>query len=509
MPQRGEAFGRFRTDDDTPPILRGGEIVSYNPETDLYTVNVDGFGDIDSMRAVKYGVYRPYPEETRVICVCMRGVYWSIIGGLPKWQKPEDPPKSPADTIAAQDKELRRATADKYQVFAASARKLDEELHYEGDSVLDNNKGSFIKILESGDIWGLASYACFFLLSKVKNVFIARARDALISFAGFIFNVETDTSVKQATAKLDVTGDQKEESDPDFSVRAGYLGGQDLFEQKMSTAPSQMPELLLPTTNVAGGVGDVSSLDALSTETPSVSSSMADASGTPVATKDGRVLWTLLGDHTLLEVDNASEEVRLSRVSAQRNARTGAPRNTEKDTKQVRLNGSELALQWKDRWVSLNDSRVSVSYGDNYFSVDDKKLSMVFGENFIIVNKNGVQIKGYLELVGGSINLVDETVGAAYRPETGGVAAEGIANMQFSSLPLPKLDLTMNLTVNKLALVNEVFLPAYDQDMLELQKHSHPLDPNKTTALPAPDLAKNLDQPTKQSQKSALTSNVV
>ena len=89
------------------------------------------------------------------------------------------------------------------------------------------------------------------------------------------------------------------------------------------------------------------------------------------------------------------------------------------------------------------------------------------------------------------------------------MAKGGVANVSFSMLPLPLLDLTMSMTVNKLALVNEVFLPAYDQDMQQLQTHSHPLDPQKTTALPDPKLSGTLDQPTKQSQKSALTSKTI
>lgn len=513
MPQTPESYGSFTSDSASMVFMSCGEIVAYNPETDLYTVDVFGVGDVDAVRAMKNGVYRPYPENTKVVCLRVRTIQWIILGGIPNWESPEDPPQSPTDTTAEQDKKKRRATADKFQVFAASARKVAEEVHYDGDSVLDNGKGSFIKILESGDIWGLASFACFFLFSTVRNICMIRARDALISFTGFILGVETDTSIKRATAKLDVTGDQKADTDPDFSVRMGYLGGQNLFEQEAKKSTSALPELTLAPTNVAGGTGIVSTADVgvddLPTQSASVSDTLASGAGAPSAAKDGRVLWSLFGSHALMEVDNSTEEVRLSRVSVQRNSKTNAAQNTETEIKQFRMNGEELAFQWKDRLVTLNESRISCSYGDNYLSIDDKKASLVFGENFIIVNDNGVQIKGYLELVGGSINLVASEQAKAIRPELGGVAKGGVANMSFSMLPLPLLDLTMSMTVNKLALVNETFLPAYDIDMQQIQTHSHPLDPQKTTALPDPKLSEALDQPTKQTQKSALTSKII
>lgn len=508
MTEHNASFGGFITDGAVRPELRGGTIRSYNPQTELYKVAVDGKGDINSIRAMKFGANKPYRRNIRVLCVRLRTIQWVIIGEVPEFVHPTETAKSPGDAIADKDKKSRGAVGDKLQIFAASAKKAGEETHYEGDTILDNAKGSFIKILESGDIWGLASYFCFFLFSAVKQLVYFKARDAIFDFAGFLFHAETDESTKRATATLDVTGDQQQEADPDISVRTGYLGGRSLFSSESGMTPSHVPGLTLTELNVAGGIGIVSTADVLlPSGSASVSDTVASSTGSPSAEKDGRVLWGLFGGHTLLEVDNTLEEVRLSRAAATRVR--GVARNAETETKQLRMNKQELSLRWKDCWVSVNDSRASVSYGDNYLSVDDKKASMVFGDSFIVVNENGVQIKGFLELVGGKIRLVDEIAGAFILPDAGGVQKGAMANINFTNLPLPLLDLMMNMTVTKRSLVTELFLPVYDNDMDYLKKHSHPLDPTKTTALPDPGLAANLDQPTAVSQKPALTSNVI
>jgi len=481
----------------TPKMARG-HICRYDPQTELYVVKIGGVGTVRSVRALQYGSNRPYPSGKDVICVRLSTVEWVIMGMIPNFESPPTPAKSPADTIADKDKEFRQAVGDKYQILAASAKKLGTEVHYEGDVVLDNDRGSFIKVMEDGGIWGLASYFCFFLFSALKSLVFIKARDALFDFAGFLFSVGTDTTTKQATTKLDIAGDQSSDAEPDMCVRAGALGALDLFEQVAEKEPSAVSELVLPATNVAGGTGVVSTADILPTESVSTEQS---------STSDGRVLWWLFGGHALLEVDNKAAEVRLSRVKTQKNSMTGAVSNAEGDIKQLRLNDKELGLQWKNRWVSLNDTRVSVSFGDNYVSLDDKKASLVFGDNFIVVNKNGVQIKGFLELIGGKIKLVGQE-GNAVKPDAGGVVVGSVENVSFDGTR-QLLDITGSLTVNKLGLVNEVFLSQYDKDMAIIKLHEHTTTKEGLPTTPIPQVLDKVDQPPTTSSKPVLTSKII
>jgi len=483
----------FRSDGSFVPELCGGEVRFYNPESDTYTVAIDGRGDVDSIRSMQIGAYRPYRATTRVLCVRVKTIQWMIVGAVPQFQPGAKEKKSPEGAVEEKDKKFREAVGDRYQIFAASAKKAGYGKLFEGDVVLDNAKDSFIKILENGDIFGLASYFCFFLFSAVYSLIFLKARDLIFDVAGFLFTVETNTEVKRAALKIDVSNDQSKDADPDFSIRAGDLGGQNLFDMEAQKLPSESTELSPTSTGISGLAGGLGGLGGLTDSLPipdippsvpvgstSVTDAIAGATGSPPADDDPRRLWWLLGEHSLLEVDNESREVRLSRVDVQRDDKTKAIINSEQETKQLRLNDDEIAIQWEDRWVTVNKARASVSYGNNYISVDDKAASMKFGDNSLIINEYGIQITGFLELVGGKIKLVGKTVDAPVDVDlvaslAPGVQPQAMPNVEYKEEGIiGELALTMDMKVNEFALVNENFFKKYDLDQsLIVKSHQH------------------------------------
>lgn len=467
--QRHGLFG----DDGSETIFRAGYIRYWNPDKETYRISLDGMSE-GVGRPVKNGAFKPFPADTRVLCLLLPTTTWLVLGEIGASRNRDEVPQAPDDEILQKDIALRRALHDRYDIDSANFADPAEDPVLEGDALLSNRakRRSFFRVFENGDLLSLASTFCFLLMSKAKRLFYVWAKQAFFYFAGLVVRTRVNDETKTATVELAVNSDPSDEADRDVTLVAGYV--------KSDTRQSENVSDRTKSRQLEEGV------------------------------------WLLFGGHSLLEVDNQAEEIRLSQVSgsASRQQIRMNPDETVLDWEErqsVRIGDSGIEARWKEAALSLADEAVRLELGGSAITINQDGLSVVWGGGtHLILNDHGVQVRGLLELAGEGILFSPNA------QEPAGVSAGARANLMVSVSgsamtwrlqDVTSLDLVSNFTVRNLALVDERFLGAYDQDMLTIKGHTHPVPP-ALTAILSPNLA-TADLPPANARKTTLTSKAV
>lgn len=469
-------------DESVAPVFRTGVIRYYHVDKGSYRVTLDGQNEAIA-RPLKNGAYRPYPSGTRVLCVRVPTTTWLVLGEIEPSQVPNEVPLSPDEAIQKKDAEFRRTVSTRYSVEDAALGDPAERKALEGDALVANRRApqSFVHLYSSGDVLAYASSFCFMLLSAVKRLFYVWAKEAFLYFAGLV--IKTTVSDDNKTAKVDlvINSDPADAEDRDLTFKAGYLGGDNL----PSAAVSEK-------------------------------------------TKGAKIeegLWALFGDHTLLEVDNTRRELRISGVSIKSNTESALKKSLTQNRRQIRMNQDETVVCWQEkdheisvkkdgvraRWgtsdLEITDDAVHLKQGDVGFFIDKDRLAARWSNAVkMVLNSNGVQIGGLLELVGPGIRFTEtaeDGVAAGAQPNLA-VSVMGSSLQWTVQGGLVDLEVASNMTVRKRALVDERFFTSYDLDMTTIRGHIHPVPP-VLQAIVSPTIAM-VDTPTTAGRKSVLSS---
>lgn len=426
-----------------------GHIKRYDPSLGTYVVALTGKAEAHGVRAINTGVRRPIAKNKKVACMLLPIGAWLILGEIDEIQPPKDVSRSPDDSIDSKDKQARGLDKSRYNIDSADFRDPKDEKHYEGDAVLQNRNDpfSFVKVYEKGDIYALASRFCFALWSAVKEAFLLVANEASIVFSGVSFKTSVDPSNKTMTADIEVKGDLSEGQKIDLAVRAGKVG----------------------TTEVDRG------------------------------------LLASLGDHTKLLVDNEKREVKLSRTD---DAGYERSLDVKKET---------LDALWGDNEVHVKKDSLTVGRKTHKIAIDDNRISLQWDKNnYLVINERGIKIQGKLMVAGKEMLLTNQTT---QEDDPAGISEGDQMNVEYAigeaggplkltlKGNLNRLNLDTDVTVREMALVDQRFLPMYDEDMAVLRSHTHPVNIETLTAEVSLALPAALDQPTKDGIKRAITSN--
>ena len=456
-----------------------GFIRSYNPDTNIYRVALDGLSE-GVARPITSGSYKPYPIGTRVACIRFATSSWLIMGEVSVAKPPTKERQSPSGSVYQKDLELRKALHDRYNIDLADFGDRIVDPPLEGDVVMANRDDprSYTQIYENGDILSFASNFCFQLLSRVKSLAMTWAKDFWGIFAGCSVKVQTDDTTKQSTTTVSINSDPSDEADRDLDVVAGAISNS-----------------IRPTKNIS-----------------------VETKGQTIA--EG--VWALLGIHGLFEVDNQAKEIRLSKVAIQ------AGKDTFGRDAQFRMNENQMGLVWGKNKVTLNDNLTAFERGAHSIVMDDKRIAFTWApDKYIVLTDKGVQISGMLELVGGQLKLNSETGQTSTVLVDGSnvtvpEGTDGLPNLLYQvsgsridisgSGAVLAINLNTDLSVRNLGLVDERFLVKYDADMVAVKAHTHPVLITPTTppmALPSEDIQESLDLPQAGTSSRILTSKTL
>lgn len=175
--------------------MYAGWVGSYNPSTRIYNVNVDGLGDKPARR-LHSGIDRPYPNDTRVLCVQAHDMAWVILGEVEMPEPPvgSDRPKTVDDSAADLVTNLGLVNTGVAILDTPQYRNPLAEINFAGDAAIENRVAdprsrSRIKIYSFGSVLVFASNFCFQLFNPKNNKILTSARSLVTRAVGHIKSI--------------------------------------------------------------------------------------------------------------------------------------------------------------------------------------------------------------------------------------------------------------------------------------------------------------------------------
>lgn len=188
-------------------MICAGIIGNYDPDSRLYVVNIDGYGDRQSRR-LHTGVDRPFPKGTRVVCMKTDTTSWIIIGELemPQSELEDNRPQNVDEAAADMIEELAKLQPSSQLGDKSNYRQPYDQLHFAGDVSLENRQldprsRSRIKIFSFGAILNFASNFCFQLFDRKENRILTQARSMLTRCIGYMRLIKTDSATQRTTVQ--------------------------------------------------------------------------------------------------------------------------------------------------------------------------------------------------------------------------------------------------------------------------------------------------------------------
>lgn len=202
----------------TAGIIAAGIISTYDPDSRVYGVNLDGLGD-RQVRRINTGVDRPFHVGARVVCFKAGTLSWTIVGELdvPQVELGDNRPKSVDEAAADMIDELNQLRPMSKLGDKINYRQPYGEVNFPGDVVLENKaedprSRSRVKVYSFGAILVKASNFCFQLLDRKENRILTQARNLLTRAIGYFKSARTDPRSKKTTVIERVQGDVLEAS---------------------------------------------------------------------------------------------------------------------------------------------------------------------------------------------------------------------------------------------------------------------------------------------------------
>ena len=185
--------------------MYAGWVGSYNPSTRIYNVNVDGLGDKPARR-LHSGIDRPYPNDTRVLCVQAHDMAWVILGEVEMPEPPvgSDRPKTVDDSAADLVTNLGLVNTGVAILDTPQYRNPLAEINFAGDAAIENRVAdprsrSRIKIYSFGSVLVFASNFCFQLFNPKNNKILTSARSLVTRAVGHIKSIIFNPTTNKTT----------------------------------------------------------------------------------------------------------------------------------------------------------------------------------------------------------------------------------------------------------------------------------------------------------------------
>lgn len=186
-------------------MICAGIIGSYDPDSKMYTVNVDVYGD-RMARRLQTGVDKPFPKDTRVVCFKSDTLSWVILGELdmPEPEMADNRQKNVDEAAADLIDEIAKLRPTSELGDKSNYRRPHDQLHFAGDVSLENRvedprSRSRVKIYSFGAILAFASNYCFQLFDRKENQILIQARNFLKRCIGYMRSIRTDSSTQRTT----------------------------------------------------------------------------------------------------------------------------------------------------------------------------------------------------------------------------------------------------------------------------------------------------------------------
>lgn len=247
--------------------FRAGKVTYYNPDTRIYTVNVDSLGEIQCKQSTN-GILRPYATDARIILGKFTGSDWVIISEMPTAASaPAIVADSAEETLARGRGRLTEVSTNQ-DGQATSYRPIDSAGEsdppvFVGDVLIENSteraaSRSSIRLYSFGDIFAKASSACFVHLNKLRNYAVIQCRNLQICAAGYDLGVTTEYQgeLKDRTTVTETYKANPRERAPMATKRAGDLTGGLLTLGFETTFPAGHEHLDLSSNTKRVQIGD-------------------------------------------------------------------------------------------------------------------------------------------------------------------------------------------------------------------------------------------------------------
>lgn len=186
-------------------MICGGIIGSYDPDSRMYGVNVDVYGD-RLARRLHTGVDKPFPVGTRVVCFKSETLSWIILGevDMPQPEMADNRQKNVDEAAADLIEEIARLRPTSELGDKSNYRRPNDQLHFAGDVSLENRvedprSRSRVKIYSFGAILTFASNFCFQLFDRKENQILMQARNFLKRCIGYMKSIRTDSATQRTT----------------------------------------------------------------------------------------------------------------------------------------------------------------------------------------------------------------------------------------------------------------------------------------------------------------------